>query len=83
MTDKDVLQEKDLLEKAPALKRFEYSPLGKELKPQTSFTEKQYQGLNNLFKPDGKEEPVTTKKEKPEIIGESKLMYNNKYSFSR
>ena len=43
LTDKDVLAEKDFLEKAVALKRFEYSPLGKELKAQTSDAEKQYQ----------------------------------------
>ena len=35
LTDKDVLAEKDLLEKAAALKRFEYSPIGKELNAQT------------------------------------------------
>ena len=35
MTRKEVLPEKDLLEKAAALKRFEYSPIGKELNAQT------------------------------------------------
>ena len=35
ITARDVLPEKDLLEKAAALKIFEYSPLGKELKAQT------------------------------------------------
>ena len=35
ITAKDVLPEKDLLEKAAVLKIFEYSPLGKELKAQT------------------------------------------------
>ena len=41
LTGKDVLSEKDLLEKAvAALKRFEYLPLGKELKNQSSVTEK-------------------------------------------
>ena len=34
LTDKDVLLEKDLLEKAATMKKFEYAPLGKELKPQ-------------------------------------------------
>ena len=43
LTDKDVLPEKELLEKATVLKRFEYSPLGKDLKAQTSVAEKQYQ----------------------------------------
>ena len=40
LTGRDVLPEKELLEKAAALKRFEYSPLGKDLKKQTSVTEK-------------------------------------------
>ena len=35
LTGKDVLPEKDLLEKAATMKRFEYSPLCKELKSQT------------------------------------------------
>ena len=34
LTDKGVLLEKDLLEKAATMKKFEYSPLGKELKAQ-------------------------------------------------
>ena len=32
LTDKDVWTEKNKLERGTALKRFEYSPLGKELK---------------------------------------------------
>ena len=32
LTDKDVLPEKDLLEKAATIKKFEYSPLSSELK---------------------------------------------------
>ena len=42
LTDKDVLPDKDLPEKSAAIKRFEYSPLGKEWKKQTSVAEKQY-----------------------------------------
>ena len=42
LTGKYVLPEKDLLEKVAALKRFEYSPLGKYLKKQISVAEKQY-----------------------------------------
>ena len=54
---------KRLIIKAAALKKIEYSPLGKELKKQTSIAEKQYQALTKLFKFDKKEEePVTTKK---------------------
>ena len=37
---KDVLPEKDLLERATTIKRFEYSPLGWELKKQTDIAEK-------------------------------------------
>ena len=43
---KDVLPEKDLLEKAAIMKRFEYLPLGKEFKAQTK---KQYQKLDHTY----------------------------------
>ena len=57
-----ILPENDLLENATALKTFEYSRLGSELKKQTSFSEKQYQGLNKLLRSDEEEEWVTIKK---------------------
>ena len=79
---KDDLPEKELLEKAAAIKRLESLSLGSELKKQTSVAEKQSQGLNKFFKSDEKEEPVTIKKEKPAITYKSKLMYDSKYSFS-
>ena len=73
MTGKDVLPEKDLLEKAATMKGFEYSSLVKELKKQTSVAEKQYQGLNRILKSDKKdEEPVKIKKEKPVTTSKSK-----------
>ena len=78
LTGKDVLPEKDLLERAAALKRFQHSPLGKELKKQTNVAEKQYQNFDKIFKSDETEQPVTIKKE---ITDESSLFYNNKYSF--
>ena len=40
---KDVLPKKYLQGKAATIKRFEYSPLGKELKVQTDIAKKQYQ----------------------------------------
>ena len=46
LTGKDVLPEKDLLEKAATMKRFEYSPLDNELKAQTGVAKDQ----DNLFK---------------------------------
>ena len=59
MTGKDVSPKKDLSEKAGAIKRFEYSPLGSELIKKTSLAEKQYQVLYNFFMSDEKEEPLT------------------------
>ena len=38
-----------MLEKADTMKRFKYSPLGKELKKQTSVAEKHYQKLVDTF----------------------------------
>ena len=46
---KDVLPEKNLLEKATTMKRFEYYLLGTELKAKTDIAKKQYQGLDNAF----------------------------------
>ena len=47
MTGKDVLPEQDLLEKAAAIKRFEYSLLGKELEKQNIVAENQYPKFDN------------------------------------
>ena len=49
LTGKDVLAEKDLLQKAGALKRFEYSPLAKEWKAQTSAAEKIISTIRQSF----------------------------------
>ena len=49
LTGKYVLSEKDLLEKADAVKTFEYSPLGSELRKQTSVAEKPYKSLDKDF----------------------------------
>ena len=62
MTGKNVLTERDLLEKAAAIERFEYSPLDKELKKQTSAAEKQYQKFDNTFELNKKEENKTKNK---------------------
>ena len=81
MTRKDVLPKKDLLEKAATMKRFEYSSLGKNMKKQTSVTEKQYQSFDKVFNQDEKEESVKIKEEGPLRTDESSLYYGNKYSF--
>ena len=52
LTGKNVLPEKYLLEKAAAMKWFEYLPLGKELKEQTDIPKKQYQGLDKTYESD-------------------------------
>ena len=71
-----------MLEKAAAMKRFQYSLLGKEVKKQTSVAEKQYQGIDKIFNHDEKEEPVTIKKEELLKMEESSLIYDSKYIFS-
>ena len=49
MTGKDILSERDLLEKAATMKRFEYSPLGKKLKAQTDTAKMLCQKLEDSF----------------------------------
>ena len=60
LTGKDVLLEKDLLEKSATMERFEYLPLGKELKLQTDIENKPYQKLDGTYEVDR-----MIKKEKP------------------
>ena len=71
---KDVLPEKDLLEKAATIKKFEYLLLGSELKKQTDIAEKQDKGLDNTYEFDG------TKKEKP-AINRSNIIYKQQIHF--
>ena len=52
LTGKDILPEKDLLEKAATLKRFEYSQSSKEIKTQTDIAKEHYQRLDNIFELD-------------------------------
>ena len=49
MTGKYILPGKELIGKAAALKKFENSLLGEELKTQTDIVKKQYQKLDNTF----------------------------------
>ena len=65
LTGKDVFSEKDLLWRAATMKRFEYYPLGKELKQLTSVAEKQYQDFRKVFNHGENKEPVKNKKERP------------------
>ena len=60
------------------MKRFEYSPLGKELKAQTDIAKKQYQKLHDTYEFDKiiKEEKPTFKR-----YNRLNLFYNSKYNF--
>ena len=71
-----------MLERATALKIFEYLPLGKELKKETSIAAKQYQSFDKVFVDDEKEEPVKFEKEEPLTSVESSLIYKSKHSSS-
>ena len=62
--DEDVLPETRLIEKAVTIKRFEYSPLGKELKKQSDITGKQNQGLSRDYEFEKKEGHEAINKEK-------------------
>ena len=77
LTGKDVLQEKDLLEKAVTLKRFGYSPLGKELKAQTDIAKKQYKKLDDT---DMFDETIN-KKSTLKNYGKSDLIRDTNHSF--
>ena len=59
------------------MKKFEYSPLGKELKSQTGIVKKQYQKLDDNF-----EFYKIMQNEEPKIKKyRSNLIYDSKYSF--
>ena len=74
-TGKDVLLAKDLLGKAATSQGFEYSQFGSELKKQTDTAKKQYQGLDEVFELNKKEETII-KKETP--ITKTKLWLKRK-----
>ena len=81
MAGQDFIPEKNLPEKAAAIKRFEYSSLGKELEAQTDTAKKQYQGLDKAFISNKDNKNVNEslfKKEKKKY--KSNLIYN-KLSF--
>ena len=75
LTDKGVLVEKDLLEKAAALKKCEYSPLAKELKHKRVLQKKQYQKLDKVFQSDKKEEKIL------KSCAKSNLVYSKDFTY--
>ena len=91
MSEKDVLPEKNLLDKAAKIKRFEYLSLGKELKAQTDIEKKQYKELDKAFISNKdnknvnesliKKEPVAKQIAKKKY-NKSNLIYNSYYGYS-
>ena len=67
LTSKDVLPDKDLLEKAATIKRFEYLPLDKESKAQTSIAKDQYKLFTDQMNINNNNRKGDTKKEDIEI----------------
>ena len=67
-----------MLQKVFTMKRFEYSPLGKNLKSQIGIAKKQYQKLDDTYEFD-----KIIKKEKPifKKYNRSNLIYDRKYCF--
>ena len=74
LTTKDILPEEDLLEKAAALKRFEYSAVSKELKAQIDIAKKLYQKLDNT-------DETINKKSTLNSYSKSDLIYDTSHSF--
>ena len=81
MTDKDAWPKKDLLEKASASKRFEFSPLDKELKKQIILLKTSTKILTR-FLIMAKKRTIKNWEEEPLTTEESSPFYNNKYTFN-
>ena len=71
------MPEKALLEKAAAMKRFEYLLLDKELKSKMDIAKKQYQTLHNMYEID----EAINKKVTLKNYSTSDLVYEGNYSF--
>ena len=78
LTGKDVIPEKDLLEKAATMKILEYLPLGIFAFRQSNIAKKQYQKLENTYKYD---KLITKQKPTLKKYNISNLIYGSKYSF--
>ena len=78
MTDRDVLPEKELLEKAATMERCEYLPLGKELKAHIDIAKKQYQKLDCTSELDKviEKEKLTLK-----MYNKLNVIYDSNFSF--
>ena len=77
LNGKDVLLEKDLLEKVATLKIFEYFPLGKELRAQTDIAKKENETLDKIYEAN----EAINKKPTFRNYSKSGLTYDGNYSF--
>ena len=80
----DVLPEEELLQKAATIKRFEYSPLGIQLKIQTDIVKKkkQYERLDKVYKFNetiikNDRKPTVRKYNKSNLIHNSNMVFTN------
>ena len=68
-----------MLRKSAIIKRFEYSPQGRDLKAQTDIGKKQYHKLDNTYEFD----KTKNKNQHLKAIVKSDLIYNSNYSFCK
>ena len=73
-----MVPENDSLGEAIAIKRFEYSPLGKDLKAHTDIAKRQYQKLDDTYVFD---KIIKKEKPTPKKYSKSDLICNGKYIF--
>ena len=76
MTGKDVLVEEDLLEKAATIKRFEYSPLGSELKKQTNIVKKNIKRISKIRQGVWIDEAINKNDRKPTLTKNKQIKSN-------
>ena len=76
MTGKDVLVEEDLLEKAATIKRFEYSPLGSELKKQTNNVKKNIKAISKIRQGVWIDEAINKNDRKPTLTKNKQIKSN-------
>ena len=77
-----MLVEEDLLEKAATIKRFEYSPLGSELKKQTNIVKKNIKRISKIRQGVWIDEAINKNDRKPtRKTSKSNLIYDANYNF--
>ena len=72
-----MLVEEDLLEKAATIKRFEYSPLGSELKKQTNIVKKNIKRISKIRQGVWIDEAINKNDRKPALTKNKQIKSNN------